>query len=304
MTFSQSDLNHNHTFNLDKNRHGESRTVWVFVITAVMMIVEIAGGLIFGSMALLADGLHMGSHATAMGIAVIAYVYARKHAEDRRFSFGTGKVNSLAAFTSALLLAIFSVMMAKESIERIIHPVQISFDQAILVTVIGFIVNLVCVFILGDKEHSHEHGHHDGKHGEDQNLKAAYIHVLADTMTSVFAIVALLAGKYFGINWLDPVMGIAGSILVATWALGLLRDTSRVLLDYQAPPQLYQQTKADLEAAGAEVVYLHMWSIGPGLYSLAACLVSPDSQGADYFKAQLPQDGRIVHTTIEVHRSQ
>jgi cation diffusion facilitator family transporter len=252
----------------------------------------------------------MGSHATAMGIAVIAYVYARRRANDLRFSFGTGKVNSLAAFTSALLLAVFALMMVHESVDRFMNPVTIEFNQAILVTVIGFIVNLASVLILGQDGHSHDHGNHDHEHqhdqghnhkNKDQNLKAAYLHVLADTMTSVFAILALTAGKYLGLNWLDPVMGIAGAVLVASWAWGLLRDTSKVLLDHQGPQYLQEKIHEYLKDKNAEVVDLHLWAIGPERYSLAVSLITNEGNETIFYKALAQIDERIVHTTVEVH---
>lgn len=315
MTKDSVSLYHDHKFNLADKQLGERKTVWVFILTAVMMVIEISGGIVFGSMALLADGLHMGSHATAMGIAVVAYVYARKRADDLRFSFGTGKVNTLAAFTSALLLGVFALMMVHESFDRFMHPVQISFNQAITVTVIGFVVNLVSVLILGegshehghaghDHDHDHDHGHnHDQKGaGSDHNLKAAYLHVLADTMTSVFAILALLAGKFFGLNWLDPVMGVVGAVLVGSWAWGLLRDTSKVLLDHQGPQHLRHKVQTRLEAEQAEVADLHLWAIGPERYSLALSLVAAEPKPASFYKHLAQVDERIVHTTVEVHR--
>lgn len=318
MTKDTQVLYHDHTFRQGDQQQGERKTIWVFALTALMMVIEVAGGLLFGSMALLADGLHMGSHATAMGIAVIAYVYARKRADDTRFSFGTGKVNSLAAFTSALLLVVFALMMVHESIDRFIHPVHIDFNQAIIVTVIGFVVNLVSVLILGESGHSHDHsGHHHHEHegeddndhhdhdhhsgSKDQNLKAAYLHVLADTMTSVFAILALLAGKFFGLNWLDPLMGIAGAVLVASWARGLLRDTSQVLLDHQGPQHLRHTVMARMEEEKVEVVDLHLWAIGPDQYSLAVSLLTAEPKATVYYKSLAQVDERIVHTTIEVH---
>jgi cation diffusion facilitator family transporter len=223
---------HDHSFGQEKVRQGEHRTLIVIAITAVMMVVEIAAGITFGSMALLADGLHMASHTAAIGIAAFAYVYARRHAFDKRFSFGTGKVNPLAGFASAVLLIVFAGLMAWESTERFFNPIDIAFNQAILVAIFGLIVNGASALILGhsgpDHEHGHDHSHghhHDEKH-HDHNLRAAYFHVLADALTSVLAIVALLAGKYYGLNWLDPVMGIVGALLVARWSLSLVRSTS------------------------------------------------------------------------------
>ena len=238
---------HDHSFGQDRKKPGEARTVVVIAITAAMMVVEIMAGIAFGSMALLADGLHMASHAVALGISAFAYIYARRHAHDERYSFGTGKVNALGGFTGAVLLAVFAAMMACESVVRFIHPVNIAFNQAIFVAFLGLVVNGLSVFILG---HSHESGHHhDGPehededacaieradhHHHDHNLRAAYFHVLADALTSLLAIFALLVGKYYGLIWMDPLMGIVGAALVAKWSLGLLRTTSSVLLDRQA----------------------------------------------------------------------
>tara|TARA_Y100001936_G_scaffold83436_2_gene82109 strand:- start:64 stop:723 length:660 start_codon:yes stop_codon:yes gene_type:complete len=209
-------LQHSHSFGLDAKRPGEVRTFIVIAITASMMILEIATGIAFGSMALLADGLHMGSHAVALAINAFAYIYARRHAKDQRFSFGTGKVNTLGGYTGAVLLAVFAAMMVFESISRLLNPVDIAFNQAILVATLGLLVNGASVFIL-DVEHSHDdhsHAHHDHAHHHDHNLKSAYLHVLADALTSLLAIFALLIGKYFGAIWMDPLMGIVGAVLV------------------------------------------------------------------------------------------
>ena len=230
---------HDHIFGQDKRRSGEARTLVVVGLTLAMMVWEILAGIIYGSMALLADGLHMGSHAVALGIAAFAYAYARKNAGSARFSFGTGKVNALGGFTGAILLAAFALYMVIESVGRFIQPVPISFDGAIFVSIIGLVVNGVSAWILGGAEHDHghshghDHGHHHDHSHHDHNRRAAYFHVLADALTSVLAIVALLAGKYAGWNWMDPMMGIIGAILVTRWSWHLLKDTSKVLLDEQ-----------------------------------------------------------------------
>ena len=226
---NQTDLGHDHSFGQDKKRSGETRTVIVILLTASMMVIEIVAGLAFGSMALLADGLHMASHAAALSISAFAYYFARKRAHDRSFSFGTGKVNSLGGYTGAILLVIFALLMVSESIHRLITPVEISFNQAIGVAVLGLIVNGASVFILGHEEHhhhGHDHGHDHGHH--DHNLRAAYLHVLADTLTSLLAIVALLAAKYYGWIWMDPVMGIVGAVLITKWSMGLLKQLSLI----------------------------------------------------------------------------
>ena len=271
------------------------------------MGVEIAAGLAFGSMALLADGLHMASHAAALSISAFAYYFARKRAHDRSFSFGTGKVNSLGGYTGAVLLVLFALLMVSESIHRLIVPVAISFNQAIGVAVLGLIVNGVSVFILGHEEH-HHHGHDHGEgghdHHHDHNLRAAYLHVLADTMTSLLAIVALLAAKYYGWIWMDPVMGIVGAILITKWSMGLLKQTSGVLLDRQGPDALIDRMRKQIKSLSCkvEIVDLHVWSIGPNIYSAAITVVADEESYLDLIKSEMQHITEIVHTTIEVHQ--
>jgi len=302
---------HDHIFGQDKVRHGERRTLWVIVITATMMVIEITTGLAYGSMALLADGLHMGSHTAALGITTVAYIYTRRRAADARFSFGTGKVNAFAGYTSAVLLALFALLMAWESIHRLYNPVTIAFNQAIFVAVLGLIVNGASMLMLGDQHHDHDHDHahdhaqhHGHTHGHtDHNLRAAYLHVLADALTSLLAIFALLAGKYLGLNWMDPAMGVVGAVLVARWSLGLIRDTSGILLDHQAPDSILEQTRAAIERVdGNHVADLHIWSIGPGIYSASLAIVSNTPKPPEKYKALIPGNLGIVHTVIEVHR--
>ena len=272
-----------------------------------MMGVEIAAGLAFGSMALLADGLHMASHAAALSISAFAYYFARKRAHDRSFSFGTGKVNSLGGYTGAVLLVLFALLMVSESMHRLIVPVAISFNQAIGVAVLGLIVNGVSVFILGHEEH-HHHGHDHGEgghdHHHDHNLRAAYLHVLADTMTSLLAIVALLAAKYYGWIWMDPVMGIVGAILITKWSMGLLKQTSGVLLDRQGPDALIDRMRRQIKSLSCkvEIVDLHVWSIGPNIYSAAITVVADEESYLDLIKSEMQHITEIVHTTIEVHQ--
>ena len=276
------------------------------------MGVEIAAGLAFGSMALLADGLHMASHAAALSISAFAYYFARKRAHDRSFSFGTGKVNSLGGYTGAVLLVLFALLMVSESIHRLIVPVAISFNQAIGVAVLGLIVNGVSVFILGHEEHHHHghdhgeggHDHHHHDHHHDHNLRAAYLHVLADTMTSLLAIVALLAAKYYGWIWMDPVMGIVGAILITKWSMGLLKQTSGVLLDRQGPDALIDRMRRQIKSLSCkvEIVDLHVWSIGPNIYSAAITVVADEESYLDLIKSEMQHITEIVHTTIEVHQ--
>jgi cation diffusion facilitator family transporter len=300
----------------EKKRPGEFRTIVVIAVTATMMVVEIAAGIVFGSMALLADGLHMASHAAALSISAFAYIYARRHAHDERYSFGTGKVNSLGGFTGAVLLAVFALMMAWESVVRIVYPVDISFNQAIVVAFVGLIVNGASVFILGHKhEHVHEdgdHSHHEHEemhaashdhHHHDHNLRAAYLHVLADALTSVLAIFALLAGKYFGLIWMDPVMGIVGAILVSRWSAGLLHTTGAVLLDRQGPAHIRDEIRESIESHDDNrVADLHFWSIGPNIYAVEVTIVTHEPQPPHHYKDMLPEAIGVAHVNVEVHR--
>lgn len=296
----KSDLSHDHAFGQDRVRPGERKTLVVIAITAVMMAVEIAAGWLFGSMALLADGLHMASHAAALSITAFAYVYARRNARNPRFSFGTGKVNALGGFAGAILLALFALLMAGESVRRFIFPVPIAFNQAILVAFVGLLVNGLSVFILDDRGHHHEHdhGHH---HGHDHNLRSAYLHVLADALTSVLAILALLAGKLLGWNFMDPLMGVVGALLVSRWSFSLVRDTSKVLLDAQAPESVVKGVKEAMEQDGrSSLTDAHVWSIGPGIYAAALTIVTNEPRPADYYVERMPAELGIVHQNIEV----
>ena len=312
---------HEHVFGQDARRAGEPRTMWVIAITAVTMVVEIAAGIAFGSMALLADGVHMSSHASALAITAFAYFYTRRHARDERFNFGTGKINSLAAFVSALLLVLFAVFMAWESVKRLVAPVAIGFNQAIFVAVLGLLVNGICLLILGGKEqlgghhhHDHDdHGHgHDHEHapgrlegapGGDQNLLSAYLHVLADALTSILAIFALLSGKYLGWVWLDPAMGILGAILVARWSVRLLGLSTRVLLDMRVPDEIRDRIRGAIERVGDNRVSdLHVWSVGPGIHAAAISIVSSDPKEAEFYRKLMPDRLGLVHTTFEMLR--
>jgi cation diffusion facilitator family transporter len=309
---NQSSWQHDHTFGQDRRKPGELRTFVVVLLTAATMVVEIAAGIVYGSMALLADGLHMASHATALAISLFAYIYARRNAHNDRFCFGTGKVNSLAGFTGAVLLALFALVMTWESLRRFVEPVPIAFNQALVVAVLGLLVNGVSVVILGGG-HSHQHHehpsdadepstsqHHDHKH--DHNLRSAYLHVLADALTSLLAIAALLSGKYFGLNWLDPVMGIVGAILVARWSLGLLASTSAVLLDHRAPVAIENTIRQSIETSGDRLTDLHVWTVGPGVYCVVASVVSENPQPPEHYKSLLPKGVGLAHVTIEVHK--
>jgi cation diffusion facilitator family transporter len=302
---------HEHSFGQDRRRPGESRTQLVIVITATMMVIEIAAGVLFGSMALLADGLHMASHAVALGINAYAYAYARRHARDASYSFGTGKVNTLGGFTGAVLLAAFALLMVTESVQRLVSPIPIAFNQAIVVALLGLVVNGLSMLILGhhehehghdDDEHEHEHRHEHARGGHDHNLDSAYLHVLADALTSLLAIVALLAAKYFGLAWMDPFMGLVGAVLVARWSLGLLKTTTAVLLDRSATEEARRAVKEAIERVdGNRVVDLHLWCIGLNLYSAVLTVVTARPRSPEHYKGLLPTDLHIVHVTVEVH---
>lgn len=301
---------HSHAFDQDKRRPGERRTLVVIGITGSMMLIEIAAGLSYGSMALLADGLHMASHAAALVINVFAYIYARRQAHNLRYSFGTGKVNALGGYTGAVLLFVFALFMATESIERLIHPTEIQFNQAILVAVLGLLVNGVSVFILGEHDHNEDaHAHTpdpelSSSHGHDHNIRAAYLHILADALTSLLAIFALLTAKYFGLVQIDPLMGIVGAILVTWWSVGLLRASSAVLLDQQGPEMLSQKIRERIQAVdGCQVTDLHVWEIGPGIYSVILAIAASDPQPPAYYKQMLPAGIDLVHVTVEVNPS-
>ena len=277
--------------------HNARRTIWVVALTTVTMVVEIIMGFLTGSMALLADGFHMATHAGALAVAAAAYAYARRHARNPRYTFGTGKVGDLSGFASALLLGVMALFIAAESLTRFFTPVKVQFGEATLVAVIGLVVNLVSAWLLGhdhSHDHHHDHGHHHGH--ADNNLRAAYVHVLTDALTSVLAIVALLAGRYMGWWWMDPAVGVLGSIVIARWAWGLMRDTSDILLD-TAEPALMARIKSLAEAEGAIIRDLHVWRIGPHAHAAIISL----APGADTGKVRdrvraLP---RMEHVTVE-----
>ncbi|MDA8179420.1 MAG: CDF family Co(II)/Ni(II) efflux transporter DmeF [Desulfobacteria bacterium] len=303
---------HDHTFGQDRKKSAEHRTLIVIAVTLVTMVVEVAAGIAFGSMALLADGLHMGSHASALAISAFAYHYTRRHAKDARFNFGTGKVSSLAGFAGAVVLVLFALVMAWESIARFISPVDIGFNQAIFVAVLGLIVNGICLRILGGHGHSHGQSRREDDAGNqdvhahehpDHNFRSAYLHVLADALTSVLAIFALLAGKYLAQGWLDPLMGAVGAALVVRWSWGLLHSSARVLLDMQAPEELREGIREAIESGGDNRISdMHVWSVGPGLYAAEIAVVSSQPLETAGYYDLLPKDLGIVHMTVETHR--
>ena len=277
------------------------RTRWVVALTAVMMVAEIAAGYVTGSMALLADGFHMATHAGALGVAAIAYSYARRHARNPRFSFGTGKVGDLAGFASALILGVFAIGIAGESVARLKNPVSVDFADATLVAVIGLGVNLVSAALLFDRHH-HHHGHGDGHghhhhHHKDNNLRAAYMHVLADALTSVMAIVALLAGRYLGWVWLDPVIGIVGALVIARWAWSLMKETAGILLD-TTDMSLADRVR-ELVEPEARILDLHVWRVGPGALAVIVDVAEPAPLPA--IRHRLRGLPGVVHLTVQSH---
>ena len=321
---------HSHDFS-SHDAQNERKTLNVVLLTTGMMIFEIVGGWIFGSMALQADGWHMGTHAAALGMALFAYRYARKHANNPRYTFGTGKVSVLGGYSSAIVLQMIAVLMAVQSGQRLLDPQPIRYGEAIAVAVVGLLVNLISVRLLGDSGHSHgggthddhkvhddhgahddhdehdhpEHDHHEHEkhdaHGSDHNMKAAYFHVLADAMTSVLAIAALICGQFFGWNWMDALMGIVGGLLITRWAVGLLRETSQILLDGSPDEAMDQQIRAALASdASLRVSDLHVWRVGERSWAAALVLTSPNPRPLAVYRQQLAAIHGLAHLTIEI----
>ncbi len=274
------------------------RATWrVIALTFVMMLAEIAAGRLFNSMALLADGWHMASHAAALGITAFAYSYARRHSDNERYAFGTWKVGALGGFASAIVLGVVAVLLAWESLERLTLPVSIRFDEAIAVAVVGLFVNLASAWMLGG-DHGHEHGDHP-----DHNMRAAYAHVLTDALTSVLAIAALLAGRFAGLVWMDPLMGVVGALVIARWAVGLIRDTSRILLDGDVDPEVAAEVRQAIESRDDnEVVDLHLWRVGPRGLSAIISLATHHPRSPDHYKSLVADVFDLTHVTVEVHR--
>ncbi|MDD5300976.1 MAG: CDF family Co(II)/Ni(II) efflux transporter DmeF [Gallionella sp.] len=302
-------LKHSHKFD-EGNPLAEKSTLRVAVLTAVMMVVEIAGGWYYNSMALLADGWHMSSHAVALGLSLLAYICARKFAHDPRFSLGTWKIEVLGGYTSAIFLVMVAGLMVFQSVERLIAPSPIHYDQAIVIAIVGLLVNLVSAWLLKDgHHHDHGHHHHDHAHGHgdhghhDLNLRSAYLHVLADAATSVLAIIALFGGKLWGISWLDPVMGLVGAVLVSVWAYGLLRDTGRVLLDAEMNAPVVDEIREVIAASPvkARLDDLHVWRVGKDKYACILSLATDNAVSPEYFKKQLSVHEELVHISVEIN---
>ncbi|PPK73349.1 cation diffusion facilitator family transporter [Methylobacter tundripaludum] len=302
-THKLSLLKHEHDFSAI-NKKGERRTKQVLVLTFLTMIVEIAAGTVFGSMALLADGWHMGTHVAAFIITLIAYRYSRVHAHDHTFAFSPGKVGVLGGYTSSVVLGIVALIMLVESGQRIVNPHIIHFDEAIAVAGFGLFINLVCALLLRDHHH-HDHSH-DHAHHHDQNLKAAYLHVLADALTSVLAIAALTLGKYYGWRFLDPVMGIIGALIIMQWAYSLVRETSPVLLDESIALKHKLAIMEKIENdADNRISDLHIWRVGPGHFAIIISLVSHDPKAPEYYKDLLKEIvgiNKLSHITVEVNK--
>ena len=296
---------HSHAFD-QGNPLAERNTLRAMVLTLIMMMVEITGGWWFNSMAVLADGWHMSSHAMALGLSVFAYACARRYTDDRRFAFGTWKIEILGGYTSAILLLGVAALMTYQSVERLFRPSAILYEQAIAIALVGLAVNLLCAWWLRDQhQHTHDHGHnshgHDHGHHHDLNQRSAFLHVVADAATSVLAIIALLGGMYFGAAWLDPVMGLVGAVLVSLWAIGLIRETGRVLLDAQMDSPVVEEIRQAIEEGPlpARISDLHVWRVGRGKFACIAEVVTLEEVHPDHFKRALAIHEEIVHVTIE-----
>ena len=301
---------HSHVFD-ESNPLVERNTRWAVGLTAIMMVVEIAGGWLTNSMALLADGWHMSSHVVALGLSALVYVLARRLAQDKRFAFGTWKLEVLGGYTSALLLVGVAGLMLFQSVERLLSPTPIRYDEAMVIAVIGLGVNLACAWLLKGG-HGHGHDSHDHRHGHDGhavqhhdlNLRSAYVHVVADAATSVLAMAALIGGKFWAVPWLDPVMGMVGAALVVVWAWGLMRDSGRVLLDAEMNAPVVAEIREVIDASPirATISDLHVWRVGKGKYACMVSLVTlADAQPED-FKRQLRIHEELVHITVEINR--
>lgn len=302
---STTRFTHEHVYLGSAHDENAKRTLWVVILTLVMMVGEIAAGYITGSMALLADGFHMATHAGALGIAAAAYWYAKRHASSTRFSFGTGKVGDLGGFASALILGLVSLGIVVESLIRLFQPTNVQFGTATLIAVVGLAVNIVSALLLGHGHtHSHhDHDHHHPPHGGDNNLRSAYLHVVADALTSVLAIAALLAGRYLGWVWLDPVMGIVGAVVIARWAWSLMGDTAGVLLDQTDDP-VAQEIRELVEQPGdARITDLHVWRVGPQAHAAIVSVLGSATTDADSIRERLKTVHEISHLTVEFRAS-
>ena len=312
---------HSHVFLGASHARNERRTWGVIALCAVMMAAEIAGGLVFGSIALVADGLHMSTHAGALLLAALAYSYARRHAEDARFTFGTGKLGDLAGFTSAVVLVMIAMLIGYEAVMRLIEPIPVRFDEAIAIATLGLGVNVASAFMLGgghDHGHAHGHGHHhhddDHEHDHDHphrhddththrdhNLRAALVHVMADAAVSVLVIVGLLLGRVLGWVWMDPLAGLAGAIVIASWSYALIRDTGGVLLDMTPDPDMAENIRMAIERDGDRLCDLHLWRLGPGHIGAIVSIATAMPHAPAFYRERLAAFRSLSHVTIEVH---
>jgi cation diffusion facilitator family transporter len=321
---------HSHVFLGAGHEQNERRTWMVIALCAFMMVAEIVGGLLFGSIALVADGLHMSTHASALLLAALAYSYARRHAEDTRFSFGTGKLGDLAGFTSAVVLALIALLIAYEAVTRFIWPVQIHFNEAIPIAALGLVVNVVSALLLSggnaphrDHDHAghvgaaHHHGHdHDhaieaGAHAHDHapgtarrdnNMRAAVVHVLADAAVSVLVIIGLSFGRWLGLAWMDPLVGLIGAVVIAAWSYSLIRDTGAILLDMNPDRGMAERMRATIEADGDRLTDLHLWRLGPGHLGAIVSVTTRRQRGADYYQSLLHRFRALSHVTVQVQQ--
>ncbi len=296
---------HHHQFD-EGNPLGQKRILLATILTAFMMLVEVIGGWIYKSMALLADGWHMSSHMLALGLAYFAYRTARRYAQDHRFSFGTWKIEILAGYSSAILLMVVAVLMALQSIERLLNPIDILYNQAIPIAILGLVINLICAWLLHEDHHHHHHDHvHENEqmHTEhDLNQKAAFMHVVADAVTSVFAIIALFAAKYLDWTFLDAALGVIGSILVAKWAWGLIQETGKTLLDAEMDHPVVEEIREVIAAFPlVEMTDLHVWKVGKGKFSCILALVTDSGLNADQVREALSIHEEIVHVSVEIN---
>jgi cation diffusion facilitator family transporter len=309
---------HSHVFLGEGHEQNERRTWTVIALCSAMMIAEIVGGILFGSIALVADGLHMSTHASALLLAALAYRYARRHAHDQRFSFGTGKLGDLAGFSSAIVLAMIALLIGYEAISRFIWPVPISFDEAIPIAVLGLAVNVASVLLLGAGDHAHAHGHDHGAHSHaddesehehahgaahrDNNMRAAIIHVLADAAVSVLVIVGLLFGRFLGWTWMDPVVGLCGTIAIGAWSYGLVRDTGAILLDMTPDHGMAERMRAMLEADGDRLMDLHLWRLGPGHLGAILSIATRRQRGPQHYRSLLGRFHDLSHVTVQIEQ--
>ena len=297
---------YSHNFDTS-NPIAKRNTLYATLFTFVTMIIEIAGGLIYNSMALLADGWHMSSHVLVLGLAYMAYVMATKYANDPRFNFGTFKIEVLGGYTSAILLLVVAFFMAYHSIERLFNPADIAYKEAIIIAIVGLVVNLICAWLLKDDHSHHHHGdedhsHHHHEHSHDINLKAAYLHVLADALTSVLAIIALIGGMLWSADWLDPVMGIVGSVLVFVWAVGLIKQSAKILLDANMDDDIVQEVIDVINSLEQKVQIedLHIFRVGKGKYGCILALNSDERIDIEHIKKELSIHEELVHITVEL----